>query len=130
MADDVTTVAQLRQLMAQFVTEREWDQFHSPKNLVMSLNVEAGELMEHFLWMTNEESRDVVNDSDTLAEIADELADVAINVLALSNALGVDMSDAVSSKLTRAAQKYPVDQSRGRYQRPDTTDSSEVPKTN
>ena len=124
MTDDVTTVAQLREKMAQFVTERDWDQFHSPKNLVMSLNVEAGELMEHFLWMTIEESQDVLQDCGKMAEVTDELADVAINVLALSNALGVDISDAVSSKLSRAADKYPVEQSRGRYQRPEKKEST------
>src|SRR5436305_6851759 len=99
MADDRTTVAELRAVMAGFVAERDWGLFHSPKNLAMGLSVEAAELMEHFLWVDNAESRRVADDPARLAEVADEMADVALYLFALSNALGIDLSDAVVSKL-------------------------------
>jgi NTP pyrophosphatase (non-canonical NTP hydrolase) len=115
MADATTTVATLRDAMRRFVAERDWEQFHSPKNLVMGLSVEAAELMEHFLWVENDASRQVVHDEATLAEVADEIADVACYLLALSNALGIDLSAAIQGKLVKNAQKYPVEKCRGRY---------------
>ncbi len=101
--------------MRRFVTERDWDQFHSPKNLVMGLSVEAAELMEHFLWIDNEGSRQIVNDSAQLSQVADEMANVACYLLALCNVLGVDLSEAVLGKLVKNALKYPAEKYRGRY---------------
>src|SRR5262245_17852894 len=115
MPDNTTTVAELKSDMARFVSERDWDQFHSPKNLVMGLAVETAELMEHFLWMENAASREVYSDSERLGEIGDEIADVACYLLALSNVLNIDLSDAIKAKLAKNAIKYPVDQFRGRY---------------
>src|SRR5713226_9156083 len=103
MAEPMTTVSVLREAMGRFVAERDWEQFHSPKNLVMGLSVEAAELMEHFLWMDNEASRRIVHDKAELGEVADELADVACYLLALSNALGIDLSDAILGKLAKNA---------------------------
>jgi NTP pyrophosphatase (non-canonical NTP hydrolase) len=115
MPDTTTTVAQLRAAMGRFVAEREWDRFHSPKNLAMGLAVEAAEVMEHFLWVDNEASREVVHDPAKLGEIADELADVACYLLAMSNTLGIDLSDAIVTKLAKTALKYPAEKYRGRY---------------
>jgi dCTP diphosphatase len=115
MADNTTTVATLREAMAQFVAEREWEQFHSPKNLAMALAAEAAELMEHFLWIDNEKSRAVAQDATQRPAIADEIADVAGVVFALCNALGLDLSDAVADKMSRNVRKYPVEKCRGRY---------------
>jgi NTP pyrophosphatase (non-canonical NTP hydrolase) len=115
MSDITTTVQQLREAMTGFVRERDWEQFHSPKNLVMGLSVEAAELMEHFLWIDNETSRGVVNDPAKMGEIADEMADVACYLLALSNTLGIDLSDAIRAKLVKNAVKYPADKCRGKY---------------
>ena len=115
MPDTTTTVQELRDAMARFVRERDWEQFHSPKNLVMGLSVEAAELMEHFLWVENEVSRRVVADPAKLGEIADEMADVACYLLALSNTLGIDLSEAIRGKLVKNALKYPVDKCRGKY---------------
>lgn len=117
--DDTTTVTELRKAMAQFVTERNWDQFHSPKNLVMGLAVEAAELMEHFLWLENERSREVARDPGKLGEIADEMADVACYLLALSNTLSIDLSGAILGKLVKNARKYPVEKFRGRFKAED-----------
>src|SRR5438094_10439712 len=110
MADTTTTLAALKDAMRQFVTERDWERFHSPKNLSMGLAVEAAELMEHFLWIGTEESRQVSADPARLSEVADELADVACYLLTLSYTLGVDLSDAIRTKIAKNAVKYPADQ--------------------
>jgi NTP pyrophosphatase (non-canonical NTP hydrolase) len=115
MPDRTTTVAELRQAMARFVAEREWEKFHSPKNLAMALAAEAAELMEHFLWIDNDASRELVRDPAQRAPIADEIADVAGVVFALCNALDLDLSDIVASKMARNVHKYPVEKCRGRY---------------
>ena len=115
MPDNTTSVGQLRESMAQFVAAREWEQFHSPKNLAMALAVEAAELMEHFLWIDNEISRTVARDPARVGPIADEIADVAGVVFALCNSLGLDLSDAVASKMSRNVLKYPVEKCRGHY---------------
>jgi NTP pyrophosphatase (non-canonical NTP hydrolase) len=115
MPDSTTTVAQLRQAWADFVTARDWGQFHSPKNLAMALAVEAAELMEHFLWIDNDASRAVADDPAVRQQVADELADVTGVVLALCNALELDLSDAVGAKLVRNEAKYPADKVRGKY---------------
>ena len=115
MPDQTTTVSVLREAMARFVSEREWEQFHSPKNLAMALSVEAAELMEHFLWIDNEASRQQMQDPARLAPVADEIADVFGVCLALCNALGLDLSDIFLGKMSRNVLKYPVEKARGRY---------------
>lgn len=117
MPDSTTPVAALKEAVRQFAAERAWEPFHSPKNLVMGLAVETAELMEHFLWLDLEASRQVANDPSKREAIADELADVAVYVLNLSNTLGIDLSDAVVAKIAKNAQKYPADQYRGRWSR-------------
>jgi dCTP diphosphatase len=115
MADETTSVASLRRAMAAFVTERAWEPFHSPKNLSMALAVEAAELMELFLWIDNEASRAVANDPGQRTQIADEVADVTLLVLALCNALDIDLADACRAKLEKNVRKYPVEKYRGRF---------------
>jgi NTP pyrophosphatase (non-canonical NTP hydrolase) len=116
MADAVTTVAELKDAIRQFAAEREWEPFHSPKNLSMSLAVEAAELMEHFLWVDSEASRRLVEDPVKRAEVADEVADVACLLLNFSNTLGLDLSEAIRNKMGKNALKYPVEKYRGRFQ--------------
>jgi len=115
MPDSTTTLATLKEAVRRFAVEREWEPFHSPKNLVMGLAVEAAELMEHFLWMENEVSRQVVHDPARLSQVADEMADVAVYLLNLSLTLGIDLSDAVVAKIAKNAAKYPMEKVRGRY---------------
>jgi len=114
-SDTNTTLAELRQIVGDFVAERDWSQFHSPKNVSMALAIEAAELMEHFQWLTTEASRRLAEDPDKLAEIGEELADVVGYSLALANELGLDVSQAIRDKMVKNAQKYPADQYRGRY---------------
>jgi NTP pyrophosphatase (non-canonical NTP hydrolase) len=116
MADNSTTVAELKDAMRRFVAERAWEPYHSPKNLVMGLAVETAELMEHFLWVDAEGSRAVASRPETREAIADELADVACHLLNLSNVLGIDLSGAIRAKLVKNAAKYPADKYRGKYE--------------
>jgi NTP pyrophosphatase (non-canonical NTP hydrolase) len=120
MADVTTTVATLRDAMRQFVHERAWEPFHSPKNLVMGLAVEAAELMEHFLWMDNETSRQVVLEANERHAIGEEMADVACYLLALANVMDLDLSEAILQKLVKNAVKYPVATFHGRYRATET----------
>lgn len=115
MPDSTTSVAALKEAVRQFAAEREWERFHSPKNLSMGLAAEAGELLEHFLWVDTEESRQIVRDPAKLGEVADEVADVAVYVLNLSLALGIDLSEAILAKIKKNAAKYPAEKYRGRY---------------
>jgi dCTP diphosphatase len=115
MPDRTTTVAELRDAWARFVAAREWNQFHSPKNLVMALACEAAELMEHFLWIDNAASHELVKQAALREQVADEIADVAGVVFALCNALDLDLSDAVAHKMAKNEVKYPVDKVRGKY---------------
>ena len=115
MADTTTTVAELRELVRRFVDERDWNQFHTPKNLAMSLAIEAAELMEHFQWLTPEQSQAVAGDAGKLHDVGEELADVLCYALAMANSLNLDLAEAVRKKMVRNAAKYPADQFRGRY---------------
>jgi len=114
MTDAQTTLAQLRQLVDDFVAERDWRQFHSPKNVSMALAIEAAELMEHFQWLTPEESRTVAAQPDKLAAVGEELADVLCYALALANELGIDVATAMRAKMVKNCQKYPAAEFRGR----------------
>ena len=118
MSDSTTTLAELRDLVARFVAERDWEQFHAPKNLSMSLAIEAAELMEHFQWIDMAESRRAGDDPARLAAIREEIADVLCYTLALANELKLDLSDAVRDKMVKNAAKYPAEKSRGRYDPP------------
>jgi len=103
----------LNEAVAQFAREREWDQFHSPKNLAMALTNEVGELIEIFQWLTEDQSREAGTDPKTAEAVRDELADVQIYLSRLAFVLGVDMNEAVTNKLVKNARKYPADKVRG-----------------
>lgn len=118
MNDEKSTIADLKNLLKTFVTDRDWDQFHSPKNLSMSLAIEVAELMEHFQWLTVEASREIVHDPAHRENISDELADCLSYILALANTANIDLAAALQSKMKKNEQKYPADKARGRYQRP------------
>ncbi len=96
-----------------FATERDWVQFHSPKNLSMALTGEVGELVEIFQWMSPEQSQAAARDPETAQAVRDELADVLIYLVRLADVLGVDLDAAVRDKLRANARRYPADQVRG-----------------
>ena len=114
LSDRTTTVAELRERILAFVRERDWEQFHAPKNLSMALAAESAELMEHFLWASPEESRAVAVDPAKRAKIAEELADVVIYALEFANTTGLDVASSIEEKMAANARKYPVEKSRGR----------------
>lgn len=114
LTDSATTVAEIKTRVLAFVRERDWEQFHSPKNLSMALAAETGELMEHFLWATNEQSRAIATEPAKRSKIADELADVVIYALEFANITGLDVAAAVEAKMAANAKKYPVEKARGR----------------
>lgn len=115
MQDESTTVAQLKMLVSDFVAERNWCQFHTPKNLAMSLAIEAAELMEHFQWLEPEESRAVGNAPTKKSAIADEIADVLAYTLAMGSELEIDLAAALRAKMQKNAIKYPSDRYYGRW---------------
>jgi len=106
MTDTSTTLAQLAGRLQQFADARDWGPFHSPKNLASALIVESGELLEHFQWLTEEQSRQL--DADEREAVAMEMADVLLYLVQLSSALGVDLMDAAERKMVINARRFPV----------------------
>lgn len=104
-------LTQLRDSLRRFAAERDWDQFHSPKNLAMALAVEAAELLERFQWLGEEESKRLP--PAELARVREEMADVLNYLVRLADKLDVDLLAAARDKLAVNAQKYPVDKARG-----------------
>jgi NTP pyrophosphatase (non-canonical NTP hydrolase) len=104
-------ILELQASLRAFSNEREWDQFHSPKNLATALSVEAAELLEHFQWLTEDQSRSVPDDKREA--IAEEIADVFLYLLQLSDKLGIDLVQAAQKKMQTNAIKYPVERAKG-----------------
>ncbi len=101
----------LRERLRGFVRERDWEQFHSPKNLAMAMIVEAAELVEHFQWMTEQESRAI--SAEKREQVSQEIADTFVYLLRISDVLGIDLIDAAHAKMDLNAKKYPADKVRG-----------------
>jgi len=101
-------IKEIQNKLAKFSAERDWDQFHSPKNLAMALTSEVGELNELFQWLTEEQSKNVDND-----EIRQEIADIFIYILRLADKLNINIEDAVREKMEINAKKYPIDLAKG-----------------
>ena len=108
----------LARALQQFADARDWGPFHSPKNLASALIVEAGELLEHFQWLTEDQSRQLAPSQKQA--VAHEMADVLLYLVQLSTVLGIDLMDAARAKMALNAQKYPVEQSRGHSRKYDT----------
>src|SRR5689334_4294811 len=104
-------IRRLRDRLRQFAAERDWDQFHSPKNLAAALSVEAAELLEPFQWLSEEQSRSLPPQS--LEQVTQELADVFLYLIRLADQLNVDLVAAAARKIELNGHKYPVDKSRG-----------------
>ncbi|MEJ2632649.1 MAG: nucleotide pyrophosphohydrolase [Acidihalobacter sp.] len=108
----VDPLENLRRELAEFARERDWDQFHAPKNLVMALSVEVAELVEHFQWLTPEESRTLAGRKR--AGVEEELADVLLYLVRIADQLDVDLWAAARRKILINKEKYPVDRVRGK----------------
>ena len=110
------TLSSLTHELRQFAAARDWEQFHSPKNLAAALSVEAAELLEHFQWLTEEQSRQL--DAATKGAVGQEIADVLLYLLQLADKLGLDVALEAQKKLALNATRYPVDSSRGNANKP------------
>ncbi|NLV87980.1 MAG: nucleotide pyrophosphohydrolase [Tissierellia bacterium] len=107
MKDQITTIQEIKDKIAKFVNERDWNKFHSPKNLAMSIAIEAGELMEIFQWLSQEEAWDI-NSTHEATHLREELSDVIIYCISLANQLDIDISSSIEDKIRKNAVKYPV----------------------
>jgi len=105
------SLQQLAEHLRRFAADRDWEQFHSPKNLAMALSVEVAEIVEHFQWLTEAQSRDLA--AEKQAEVAEELADALIYLVRLADQMGVDLLDAAERKLAVNETKYPAERVRG-----------------
>ena len=114
LTDSTACLAELKNRILAFARERDWEQFHAPKNLSMALAAEAAELMEHFLWASPEKSREIACDPAKRQMIAEELADVVIYALEFANSTCLDVAGAIEDKMAANARKYPVEKARGR----------------
>lgn len=102
-----------------FAEARDWNQFHTPKNLVMALAVEAAELMEPFQWLSTDEAMDLgASDPEALSAVSEEMADVAIYLVRLADILGVDLAQAISDKLDANEARFPAEVIRGKARMP------------
>jgi dCTP diphosphatase len=108
LTDARTTVCYLREAVRKFRDERGWLRYHTPKSLAMSIAIEAAELMEHFQWLTDEESSHRISDTNVAKEIAGELADILIYCLSFANRAEIDVSRAVQLKLDRNSNRFPA----------------------
>ena len=115
MSDKQTTISQLKSLIDSFVDERDWKQFHSPKNLSMSISIESSELMELFQWLSLEEAKEVMKAGDIRDSAIDEIADVLIYAIAFCIRNNIDISAAIKQKMEKNAKKYPAEKFKGRF---------------
>ena len=115
MSDEQTTLGELRSLINSFVDEREWQQFHSPKNLSMSISIESSELMELFQWLSLEEAKEVMKAGDIRDSAIDEIADVLIYAITFCNQNNIDIYDAIKQKVEKNIKKYPINSYKGNF---------------
>lgn len=115
MNDKQTTIGSMKDLVQGFVDERDWRQFHDPKNLSMSLAIEAAELMEHFQWLRSDQLSELRQDQTVMSEVAEELADVFCYLLSFASAMEIDLAEALAMKMKKNRVKYPADQFKGRF---------------
>jgi NTP pyrophosphatase (non-canonical NTP hydrolase) len=115
--DANTTIETLKQLIRDFVHDRAWEQFHNPKDLALSISVEAAELLELFQWQSADAITDALKDPTFRERIGEELADVVIYALSLANALNLDLSTSVTAKIGANVSKYPVSEYYGVYEK-------------
>lgn len=109
----LVNVTGLAQALEAFATERDWAQFHSPKNLVMAMTGEVGELNELFQWLTEQQSKELVDDPKAKRRVAEELADVLFYLVRTASVMGIDLNEAAVDKLALNEEKYPAEKARG-----------------
>ena len=115
MNDSTATVADLKKLVQDFVSERHWEPFHDAKNLSTAIAIEAAELMEHFQWLRSDELPAIRDDKEAMREIRAELADITAFVLSFAETMGIDLSSSLAEKMKQNAIKYPAERFKGRF---------------
>lgn len=125
MSDQILDVGDLARKLAAFADARDWEQFHTPKNLVMALAGEVGELTELFQWLTQEQSATIMDDSTTAQAVRNEIADVLTYLIRLADVLGVHLGEAIQSKLAESEGRYPVEQFKGSARKADSKGAQE-----
>ena len=123
--DEVTVIKTLKDTIQKFVAERQWEKFHNPKDLAISISIEAAELLENFQWTSFEESRRGTPDPKQDENISEELADVIIYSFLLGISLDLDITTAVLSKMEKNASKYPAAEFQGVFRRPQSIQDDE-----
>jgi NTP pyrophosphatase (non-canonical NTP hydrolase) len=113
--EDKITIKEVKEFYRIFNKERDWEQFHNPKDLAIALSVEAGEIQEHFLWKTNDEINELLKNSIKKQEITDEIADVFAYLILLSDKLNIDLIKAFYEKMEKNHKKYPLEKSKGKH---------------
>lgn len=111
--EDEITLLDIKEKIKEFRDERDWEQFHTPKNLSMAISIESNELMEHFLWENQGEAKEKVNAGEDLQEIKEELADILIFSLLMADSIDADLDRIIGNKLEKNKEKYPVEKSKG-----------------
>lgn len=110
--DQNTTIQQLKDILLKFRDERDWEQFHDPKNLAEAISIEAGELLEHFLWKKGDQVTDTLNDKEVRQRIKNELADIICFCINFANSTGIDIASAVLEKIEQNMKKYPIEKAK------------------
>ena len=122
LTDDQATLAWLREVMREFVRERAWEKYHTPRNLAASVAVEAGELLELFQWWTTQEGdrrrEDLIKDAAFKKAVGEELCDVMMYCVSLANAMGLEIAPTIAAKMEKNRLKYPPEKYHGHYERP------------
>jgi len=116
-SDQDTTIAALKKKVKKFVDDRDWAKYHNPKDVAMSITIEAAELVEIFQWVKDSEQDGVLEDPAKRQKLKDELADVMIYCVSLANVLDIDIGQAVFQKIAKNEGKYPVDRIKGNYRK-------------
>jgi NTP pyrophosphatase (non-canonical NTP hydrolase) len=106
-------VTDLQLMVADFVHRRAWEQFHNPKDLAISISIEASELLEHFQWKNQKELESMIKDKAYKKKIEEEIADIFIYLLAFSNRLNIQLTEAVLEKIQKNSRRYPIEKARG-----------------
>ncbi|MDX2187389.1 MAG: MazG-like family protein [Opitutaceae bacterium] len=117
LSDESTVLAEIKRRVLAFAQERDWEQFHTPKNLSMALAAEAAELMEHFLWVDGDGSHRAAAEAKRREKIEEELADIVIYALEFANISKIDVSAAIERKMSANARKYPIEKAKGRSEK-------------
>lgn len=118
LVEDLSTgLQEIKDRVLAFARERDWEQFHSPKNLSMAIAAEAAELMEHFLWQSPDQSRSDMEEKHLREKVEQELADIFIFAIEFANVTGMDIAAIIEEKMSRNAEKYPVNKARGRSEK-------------